>query len=43
MPSVPSASSTALWKLESTASKRRACSVALRVSSVPEIPLGKPR
>ena len=37
-PSGPSASSTARWKLESTASKRRACSVALRVSSLPEIP-----
>ena len=32
-PSGPSASSTARWKLDSTASKRRACSVALRVSS----------
>ena len=36
-PSGPSASSTTRWKLDSTASKRRACSVALRVSSVPEI------
>ena len=42
-PSGPSASSTARWKLDSTASKRRACSVAARVRSVPEIPLGKPR
>ena len=42
-PSGPRASSTARWKLDSTASKRRACSVALRVRSVPEMPVGKPR
>src|SRR5215211_7325718 len=40
-PSAPRASSTARWKLERTASKRRACSVALRVSSLPEIPAGE--
>ena len=33
----------ARWKLDRTASKRRACSVALRVSSAPEMPVGKPR
>ena len=30
-------------ELDNTASKRRACSVALVVSSRPPIPLGKPR
>ena len=42
-PSGPSVSSTARWKLDRTASKRRACSVAARVSSAPEMPVGKPR